>query len=98
MSARPQPLSVLRDVTSYIGGWLLIFKQAGILFAPPAQTNETLIWVAGLLIGVPGLAQLIAWKTGGGTPAGTAGPPALPASPPPPSSSGTPSPVTSEVE
>jgi hypothetical protein len=49
---------------SYTGGWLLIFKQAGIFFAPPVQTNETLIWVAGLLIGVPGLAQLIAWRMG----------------------------------
>lgn len=65
MSARPSRLGVLRDITSYLGGWALIFKQAGILFVPPAQANETLIWVAGLLIGVPGIAQIIAWRTGG---------------------------------
>lgn len=75
-------LTVFRDVTSYVGGWLLICKQAGIVFVPPPQPNDTLIWIAALLIGVPGVAQIIAMRFGGSaaSPGGstTAPPPSLP--------------------
>lgn len=85
---RPSWFTILRDTTAYIGGWLLIFKQAGIFFDPPAQANETLILVAGALIGVPGIAQIIAWRAGTGGQPSEPAPPASPASPLP-SSSGT---------
>jgi hypothetical protein len=55
-------------------------KEAGIGFAPPNQSNETLIWVAGLLIGVPGLAQVLALILGG-TSARTGEQPSSPALP-----------------
>jgi len=59
----------------------LIFKQAGILFAPPSQVNETLVWMAAALIGVPGLTQLGAVLLGRTSMDGSG-----PASPAPPSS------------
>jgi len=88
VSARPSRLSVLRDTSAYVGGWLLMLKEAGILFDPPPQANETLIWVAALLIGVPGVAQVIAWRFGTG---------GVPSSPPPPESP-PPLPSTSSTE
>jgi hypothetical protein len=64
-------------------GWAIIFKQAGILFVPPAQVSESLIWMAAALIGVPGLAQLAALRFGGSAPTpGSPGPAPLPESPP----------------
>lgn len=61
---RPGTRTVLRDAGSWVLGWVIIFKQAGILFDPPSQTSETLIWVAAALIGVPGVAQL--WQARSG--------------------------------
>lgn len=58
---------------------MIILKQAGILFPAPAQVNETLIWLAAALIGVPGLTQLLALRFGGSTPTGGS----LPGPPPP---------------
>jgi hypothetical protein len=89
---RPAISTVLRDTGTWVGGWVLIFKQAGIVFAPPTQVNETLIWVAAVLIGVPGAAQVWAGRSGqtGGTGASSTSP-ALPDSPS--SSAGAPSPV-----
>ena len=69
----------MRDVTSYLIGVTLMFKQAGIIFAPPTQPNETLTWIAALLIGVPGVAQIIALRFGTGS---------SPSVPAPPGSSG----------
>ncbi len=46
---------------------MIIFKQAGILFPPPAEVNETLVWMAAALIGVPGVAQLWQARSGAGT-------------------------------
>ncbi len=89
MGVRPSIsiLSVLRDVASFLGGWALIFKQAGILFDPPAHPSEVLILLAAVAIGIPGAAQLLAARAGQGAPT------APPSSPPPaaessPSSSG----------
>ena len=79
---RPTTWTVLRDAGSWIGGWLLIFKQAGILFDPPSQVNETMIWVAASLIGVPGVFQLWLARSGGATSTGVS-----PSPPPPPESS-----------
>lgn len=61
--------TALRDAATWVLGWVIIFKQSGILFDPPAQHNETLIWMAGALIGVPGIAEL--WRARSGQPTGT---------------------------
>ena len=76
---RPGTWTILRDAGSWIGGWLIIFKQAGILFDPPPQTSETLVWLAAALIGVPGVMQLWLARYGQGMP--TAGSPPSPPSP-----------------
>lgn len=74
MSKRPGFITVIKDVASYIGGWIIILKQAGIVFAPPSQTSSVLIAVGVVLIGVPGLSQIaLAWfgkltSTGGPQP------------------------------
>jgi len=86
---RPGTWTVLRDAGSWIGGWLLIFKQAGILFAPPSQVNETIIWMAAALIGVPGVMQLWLARSGADTSTGVS-PSLPPSSESAPSSSGAP--------
>lgn len=64
---RPGFLTVCRDILSYCGGWFLIIYQA--LFVPPKDVNEWFLLLGGSLIGVPGVAEIIAWRgrtTGGG--------------------------------
>lgn len=58
--------TVFRDTASLVCGWLIIFKQAGILFAAPAEVSEPLLWLAGAMIGVPGVGQILALRFGGG--------------------------------
>jgi hypothetical protein len=85
---KPGRLTVLRDVTSYIGGWLLIGYQA--LAVPPRDVNEWFLLLGGSLIGVPGVAEILAWRgrgTGTGAPDGS--PPAPDSPRPEPSSSST---------
>ena len=78
MNISPGKVTVVRDVVSYVGGWLLIFKQAGVLFTPPDQVSPLLVILSALLIGVPGLVQLITlFVTGTSTGTGT-----RPSSPP----------------
>lgn len=84
---RPGTFTVLRDAATWLGGWLIIFKQAGLFFAPPTQVNETLVWMAAALIGVPGVAQLWLARSGAGTSTGGSGS-SPPAPAPLPSSSG----------
>jgi hypothetical protein len=67
VNARPGVLSYARDIGSYLIGVALMFKQAGIIFTPPAAPNETMIWIAALLIGVPGVAQIITLRFGTGS-------------------------------
>lgn len=67
---------------------MIIFKQAGILFVPPSQVNETLIWMGAALVGVPGLTQLGAVLLGRTSTDGSEPRPPSPGSPP--SSSGAP--------
>lgn len=68
---------MLLDTASWLGGWVLIFKQAGIIFDPPSQVNETLVWLAAAMIGVPGVAQILLAKFGSGTGMGDSPRPAL---------------------
>jgi len=84
---------VARDVASYVLGWALMDSQAGIFTDPPPHPNETLMWIAALLIGVPGVAQVIALRFGGGAsalsrPVGQDSSPSLPPSPSAQSSAG----------
>lgn len=67
------------DVASYPLGWWLMDSQTGMFggTAPP-NPNETVIWVAALLIGVPGIQQLLMLKFGGSI--GTGSSPSAPAS------------------
>lgn len=60
------------DTVSSILGWGLIFQQA--LFVDPALVNESFLWLAGGLLGVPGAAEVVG-RIRGGT-AGSVSPPA----------------------
>lgn len=70
--------TVVRDTASLICAWLIVFKQAGIIFAPPAQLSEPLLWLAGAMIGVPGVGQILAYRYGGGGGTGMGGSPSEP--------------------
>jgi len=52
--------TVFKDVTSYLGGWALIGYQA--LAVPPKDVNVWFLILGGSLIGVPGIAEIIAWR------------------------------------
>lgn len=56
---------VLRDLISYLGGWALIGYQC--LAVPPGQVNEWFLLLAGSLIGVPGVAEVLAMRSRIGT-------------------------------
>ncbi len=79
-SGRPSRRAVARDVTSFILGWVLIFYQA--LFVDPSKVNETFLWIAATLVGVPGAAEaLTRIRSGtGGSPSSPPSPPSLPSS------------------
>jgi hypothetical protein len=57
---------------------MLILKQAGIGFTPPPALSLPLLVTGGLLVGVPGLAQLILWWLSGRTPGAPSSPPEPP--------------------
>lgn len=63
----PGWVTVLRDLTAFTLPWVLIFKQAGIGFSPPSEVSEPILWLAGAMLGVPGVAQILAFKFGSGT-------------------------------
>ena len=73
-------LVIIRDALSFIGGWALMLKQAGIFFPPPEEFQFWVLAVGALVAGVPGFAQVLAWRFGG-----TAGSPSPPQVPPEPS-------------
>lgn len=58
---------VLLDLAAFTLPWIVIFKQAGIGFSPPGEVSEPLLWLAGAMLGVPGVSQVLAFKFGGGT-------------------------------
>lgn len=65
--------TVVRDLVSLICAWAIVFKQAGIIFDPPSQLSEPLLWLAGAMIGVPGVGQILALRFGGGVGGGGIG-------------------------
>lgn len=83
---RPGLTAVLRDTISYVFGLVLIGHQA--LYVPPAQVNEWFLLLGGSLIGVPGVAEVIAWRgRAGGSSTITGSSPSPPPEPVAPSSS-----------
>jgi len=83
---RPGLPTLLRDTVAWVGGWLIMFRQAGVFFDPPPHPNDTALYVAGILIGAPGLLQL--WQARSGGAASTAA--SLPEAPLPASSESSP--------
>lgn len=79
MSAQRQPgpgwQRVIIDLAAFTLPWIVIFKQAGIGFTPPAEVSEPLLWLAGAMLGVPGVSQILAFKFGGGIGTGESLPP-----------------------
>lgn len=63
---RPGLIEVLKDLGTYVGGWIIIFKQAGIFFDPPPQVSDLQVGIAVIMIGVPGLSQLYLARFGKG--------------------------------
>lgn len=59
----PSTVTVVKDLVSYLGGWGLILHQA--LVVPPQDFNLTLVLLGGALVGIPGVGQLLAIRTGG---------------------------------
>lgn len=76
---KPEPFTVVKDVASYVGGWLLIGHES---LVQPTQFNLWRLLLGGALVGVPGFGQLLAMRTGG-----SPSPPPAEGSPPSPSSS-----------
>lgn len=54
---------VAKDAISFLGGWALILHQA--LIVPAADFNLSLMLLGAALVGVPGVGQLLALRTGG---------------------------------
>lgn len=59
----PSALKVVTDVLSYLGGWGLIVYEAVIV--SPQDFNLTVTLLGGALVGIPGVGQLLAIRTGG---------------------------------
>jgi hypothetical protein len=55
---------VAKDVLSYLGGWALIVHQAA--FVQPQDFNLSLVLLGGMLVGIPGVGQLLALRIGSG--------------------------------
>jgi hypothetical protein len=63
----PGWVTLLRDFIAFTFPWVLIFKQAGIIFEPPAQVSESILLLAGAMLGVPGVAQILSMRFGAST-------------------------------
>jgi hypothetical protein len=60
---RPAAFTLVKDVGAWMLGVGLIVHQAA--FVPPQDFNITLTLLGAALIGVPGVSQLLALRTGG---------------------------------
>lgn len=68
MTRQPGLFVVIRDSVALVVGCILIFKQAGVMFSPPAEVNETIVWVAASFIGAPTVLQILPlWFGGSGS-------------------------------
>lgn len=75
---RPGLHVILRDVVAWVIAGTILLKQAGILFDPPSQVSETLVWVAAGLIGGPGMLQVLQARFGQSTSTDGSSSPPLP--------------------
>lgn len=75
----------LRDTALFILGVAIISRQAGIYFDPPEDVSIELLAIGALCCNIPGILQVIAWRSTGTSssppeqPAQRSQPPPLPA-------------------
>jgi hypothetical protein len=87
--SRPPWLTYVMDLAVFIIGALIILKQAGLFFSPPeGGPSIELLAIGALCCNVPGILQIIQWRSGtASSPPGAAGspsgPPSVPSSPAP---------------
>lgn len=62
--SRPGTITYLRDTITYALGSLIILKQAGVFFPPPDSVSIELVALGALCCNVPGILQVIAWRSG----------------------------------
>jgi len=63
--SRPGWLTYLRDTVVFVIGALVILKQAGLYFAPPSGgPSIPLLAIGALCCNVPGILQVIQWRSG----------------------------------
>lgn len=94
-STGPGWLAAARDLGSFVVGWVVILKQAGIGFPPPAEVNIPLLILAACSINVPQAAWLLSGRQRGDTTGGSSDglppsrlPPSAPSLPTSPSVAG----------
>jgi hypothetical protein len=62
---RPGRATYIRDLLTFTLGLLIILKQAGIGFdPPPTGPSIELLAIGALCCNVPGIIQVIAWRSG----------------------------------
>ena len=62
---RPGWLTGVRDGATFALGLVIILKQAGILFPPPeGGPSIELLIIGALCSNVPGILQVVAWRSG----------------------------------
>lgn len=63
--SRPGWLTYIRDTAVFIIGALIILKQAGLFFPPPpGGPSIELLAIGALCCNVPGILQVIQWRSG----------------------------------
>lgn len=60
----PGKAAYIRDTLTYTLGSLIILKQAGIFFPAPESVSIELVALGALCCNVPGILQVIAWRSG----------------------------------
>lgn len=63
---QPPPgwLTIVRDLATFLLGILIVLKQAGIGFSPPDKISIELLVIGALCCNVPGILQVLAWRSG----------------------------------
>lgn len=63
--SRPGGLTYIRDMITFTLGLVIILKQSGIIFeAPPQGPSVELLAIGALCCNVPGILQVIQWRSG----------------------------------
>ena len=65
--SRPGWLKVLTDTALFALGLLILARQGGVFFDPPPQVSIPILAVGALMCNVPGILQVLAWRTGART-------------------------------